>query len=93
MVNKITINKNKGGDVLSNINIFEWNHVKSKIKEIREEIDDMKQRNLIDKGKNRQLTSVLRELSLLENMVNELMDYQKEDSALNKIRNLLKKYK
>ena len=62
---------------MSNINIFEWNHVKSKIKEIREEIDDLKQQNSIDKAKNRQLTNVLRELSVVENMVNELMDYQK----------------
>lgn len=78
---------------MSNINIFEWNHVKSKIKEIREEIDDVKQQNSIDKTKNRQLTTVLRELSVLENMVNELMDYQKEHSAVNKIKNLLKKNK
>lgn len=78
---------------MSNINIFEWNHVKSKIKEIREEIDDVKQQNSIDKMKNRQLTTVLRELSVLENMVNELMDYQKEHSAVNKIKNLLKKSK
>ncbi|MBL0400550.1 MULTISPECIES: hypothetical protein [unclassified Staphylococcus] len=67
---------------MSNINIFEWNHVKSKIKEIREEIDDLKQQNSIDKAKNRQLTNVLRELSVVENMVNELMDYQKEYSAV-----------
>lgn len=78
---------------MSNINIFEWNHVKSKIKEIREEIDDLKQQNSIDKAKNRQLTSVLRELSVVENMVNELMDYQKEYSAVNKIKNLIKKNK
>ena len=78
---------------MSNINIFEWNHVKSKIKEIREEIDDVKQQNSIDKTKNRQLTTVLRELSVVENMVNELMDYQKEHSAVNKIKNLLKKNK
>lgn len=78
---------------MSNINIFEWNHVKSKIKEIREEIDDVKQQSFIDKAKNRQLTSVLRELSLVENWVNELMDYQKENSAVNKIKNLLKKNK
>lgn len=75
---------------MSNINIFEWNHVKSKIKEIREEIDNVKQQNSIDKTKNRQLTGVLRELSVLKNMVNELMDYQKEHSAVNKIKNLLK---
>ena len=50
---------------------------KSKIKEIREEIDDVKQQSFVDKAKNRQLTSVLRELSLVENWVNELMDYQK----------------
>lgn len=75
---------------MSNINIFEWNHVKSKIKEIREEIDNVKEQNSIDKTKNRQLTGVLRELSVLENMVNELMDYQKEHSAVNKIKNLLK---
>ncbi|MBL0376829.1 MULTISPECIES: hypothetical protein [Staphylococcus] len=78
---------------MSNINIFEWNHVKSKIKEIREEIDDLKQQNSIDKAKNRQLTNVLRELSVVENMVNELMDYQKEYSAVNKIKNLIKKNK
>lgn len=78
---------------MSNINIFECSHVKSKIKEIREEIDDVKQQNSIDKTKNRQLTTVLRELSVLENMVNELMDYQKEHSAVNKIKNLLKKNK
>lgn len=78
---------------MSNINIFEWNHVKSKIKEIREEIDNMKQQNLIDKTKNRQLTVVLRELSVLENMVNQLMDYQKEHSAVNKIKNLFNKNK
>ncbi|MBL0377639.1 MULTISPECIES: hypothetical protein [Staphylococcus] len=78
---------------MSNINIFEWNHVKSKIKEIREEIDDVKQQNSIDKAKNRQLTNVLRELSVVENMVNELMDYQKEYSAVNKIKNLIKKNK
>ena len=76
---------------MSNINIFEWNHVKSKIKEIREEIDDVKQQNSIDKAKNRQLTNVLRELSVVENMVNELMDYQKEYSAVNKIKNLIKR--
>ncbi|MGW7973679.1 hypothetical protein ACWEXW_09295 [Staphylococcus xylosus] len=78
---------------MSNINIFEWNHVKNKIKEIREEIDNAKQQNSIDKTKNRQLTGVLRELSVLENMGNELMDYQKEHSAVNKIKNLLKKNK
>lgn len=78
---------------MSNINIFEWNHVKSKIKEIREEIDDVKQQSFIDKAKNRQLTNVLRELSVVENMVNELMDYQKEYSAVNKIKNLIKKNK
>ncbi|MEB7812878.1 hypothetical protein NGC73_00265 [Staphylococcus xylosus] len=78
---------------MSNINIFEWNHVKSKIKEIREEIDNVKQQNSIDKAKNRQLTNVLRELSVVENMVNELMDYQKEYSAVNKIKNLIKKNK
>lgn len=78
---------------MSNINMFEWNHIKSKIKEIREEIDDVKQQSFIDKAKNRQLTSVLRELSLVENWVNELMDYQKENSAVNKIKNLLKKNK
>lgn len=78
---------------MSNINVFEWNHVKSKIKEIRQEIDDVKQQGSVDKEKNRQLTSVLRELSVLEDMVNSLMDYQKEHSAVNKIRNLLKKYK
>ena len=53
----------------------------------------MKQQGSVDKEKNRQLTSVLRELSVLEDMVNQLMDYQKEHSAVNKIRNLLKKYK
>lgn len=73
--------------------MFEWNHIKSKIKEIREEIDDVKQQSFIDKAKNQQLTSVLRELSLVENWVNELMDYQKELSAVNKIKNLLKKNK
>lgn len=73
--------------------MFEWNHIKSKIKEIREEIDDVKQQSFIDKAKNQQLTSVLRELSLVENWVNELMDYQKEHSAVNKIKNLLKKNK
>lgn len=73
--------------------MFEWNHIKSKIKEIREEIDDVKQQSFIDKAKNRQLTSVLRELSLVENWVNELMDYQKEHSTVNKIKNLLKKNK
>lgn len=73
--------------------MFEWNHVKSKIKEIRQEIDDVKQQGSVDKEKNRQPTSVLRELSVLEDMVNQLMDYQKEHSAVNKIRNLLKKYK
>ena len=78
---------------MSNINMFEWNHIKSKIKEIREEIDDVKQQSFIDKAKNRQLTSVLRELSLVENWVNELMDYQKEYSAVNKIKNLIKKNK
>ncbi|WP_419792019.1 hypothetical protein RCF72_08890 [Staphylococcus chromogenes] len=78
---------------MSNINMFEWNHIKSKIKEIREEIDDVKQHSFIDKEKNRQLTSVLRELSVVENWVNELMDYQKEHSAVNKIKNLLKKNK
>ncbi|EKU46383.1 hypothetical protein [Staphylococcus massiliensis] len=78
---------------MSNINVFEWNHVKSKIKEIRQEIDDVKQQNSIDKAKNRQLTNVLRELSVVENMVNELMDYQKEYSAVNKIKNLIKKNK
>ncbi|MCE4988079.1 hypothetical protein [Staphylococcus haemolyticus] len=78
---------------MSNINMFEWNHIKSKIKEIREEIDDVKQQNSIDKAKNRQLTNVLRELSVVENMVNELMDYQKEYSAVNKIKNLIKKNK
>lgn len=78
---------------MSNINMFEWNHIKSKIKEIREEIDDVKQQSFIDKAKNQQLTSVLRELSLVENWVNELMDYQKEHSAVNKIKNLLKKNK
>ncbi|MBE7296280.1 hypothetical protein HMPREF2941_03015 [Staphylococcus sp. HMSC061F01] len=78
---------------MSNINMFEWNHIKSKIKEIREEIDDVKQQSFIDKAKNRQLTSVLRELSLVENWVNELMDYQKEHSVVNKIKNLLKKNK
>lgn len=78
---------------MSNINIFEWNHVKSKIKEIREEIDDVKQQNSIDKAKNRQLTNVLRELSVVENIINELMDYQKEYSAVNKIKNLIKKNK
>ena len=62
---------------MSNINVFEWNHVKSKIKEIRQEIDDVKQQGSVDKEKNRQLTSVLRELSVLEDMVNQLMDYQK----------------
>lgn len=78
---------------MSNINMFEWNHIKSKIKEIREEIDDVKQHSFIDKEKNRQLTSVLRELSVVENWVNELMDYQKEHSAVNKIKKLLKKNK
>lgn len=78
---------------MSNINMFEWNHIKSKIKEIREEIDGVKQQSFIDKVKNRQLTSVLRELSVVENWVNELMDYQKEHSAVNKIKNLLKKNK
>lgn len=73
--------------------MFEWNHIKSKIKEIREEIDDVKQQSFVDKAKNRQLTSVLRELSLVENWVNELMDYQKEHSGVNKIKNLLKKNK
>lgn len=73
--------------------MFEWNHIKSKIKEIREEIDSVKQQSFNDKAKNRQLTSVLRELSLVENWVNELMDYQKEHSAVNKIKNLLKKNK
>ncbi|PTG05337.1 hypothetical protein BU647_10880 [Staphylococcus chromogenes] len=78
---------------MSNINMFEWNHIKNKIKEIREEIDGVKQQSFIDKAKNRQLTSVLRELSVDENWVNELMDYQKEHSAVNKIKNLLKKNK
>lgn len=78
---------------MSNINMFEWNHIKSKIKEIREEIDGVKQQSFIDKAKNRQLTSVLRELSVVENWINELMDYQKEHSAVNKIKNLLKKNK
>lgn len=54
--------------------MFEWNNIKSKIKEIREEIDGVKQQSFIDKAKNRQLTNVLRELSVVENMVNELMD-------------------
>ena len=44
---------------MSNINVFEWNHVKSKIKEIRQEIDDVKQQGSVDKEKNRQLTSCL----------------------------------
>ncbi|KDE94564.1 MULTISPECIES: hypothetical protein [Staphylococcus] len=78
---------------MSNINMFEWNNIKSKIKEIREEIDGVKQQSFIDKAKNRQLTNVLRELSVVENMVNELMDYQKEYSAVNKIKNLIKKNK
>lgn len=33
--------------------MFEWNQIKSKIKEIREEIDGLKQQSFIDKAKNR----------------------------------------
>lgn len=79
--------------MINDINIFEWNQVKSKIKEIRHDIDDIKQQNAINNSKNRQLTNVLRELSLLENMVNVLMDQAKDSNPINKIKKLYNKYK
>ncbi|PHK49313.1 hypothetical protein [Staphylococcus edaphicus] len=78
---------------MSNINIFEWNKVKSKIREIRQEIDETKQLDTIDRNKNRYLTNVLRELSVLENMVNDLMDQTKDSSPVNKIKRLYNRYK
>lgn len=78
---------------MNDINIFEWNQVKNKIKEIRHDIDDIKQQNAINNSKNRQLTNVLRELSLLENMVNVLMDQAKDSNPINKIKKLYNKYK
>ncbi|MCE4994716.1 hypothetical protein [Staphylococcus xylosus] len=78
---------------MSNINIFEWNKVKSKIREIRQEIDDTKQLDSIDRNKSRYLTNVLRELSVLENMVNDLMDQTKDSSPVNKIKRLYNRYK
>lgn len=78
---------------MNDINIFEWNQVKSKIKEIRHDIDDIKQQNAINNSKNHQLTNVLRELSLLENMVNVLMDQAKDSNPINKIKKLYNKYK
>lgn len=78
---------------MNDINIFEWNQVKNKIKEIRHDIDDIKQQNAINNSKNRQLTNVLRELSLLENMVNVLIDQAKDSNPINKIKKLYNKYK
>lgn len=78
---------------MNDINIFEWNQVKSKIKEIRHDIDDIKQQNAINNSKNHQLTNVLHELSLLENMVNVLMDQAKDSNPINKIKKLYNKYK
>lgn len=78
---------------MSNINIFEWNKVKSKIREIRQEIDETKQLDSIDRNKSRYLTNVLRELSVLENMVNDLMDQTKDNSPVNKIKRLYNRYK
>ncbi|MFQ3845436.1 hypothetical protein AABD41_13090 [Staphylococcus pseudoxylosus] len=78
---------------MNNINIFEWNKVKSKIREIRQEIDDTKQLDSIDRNKSRYLTNVLRELSVLENMVNDLMDQTKDSSPVNKIKRLYNRYK
>lgn len=78
---------------MSNINIFEWNKVKSKIREIRQEIDETKQLDSIDRNKSRYLTNVLRELSVLENMVNDLMDQTKDNNPVNKIKRLYNRYK
>lgn len=78
---------------MSNINIFEWNKVKSKIRDIRQEIDDTKQLDTIDRNKSRYLTNVLRELSVLENMVNDLMDQTKDSNSVNKIKRLYNRYK
>lgn len=78
---------------MSNINIFEWNKVKSKIRDIRQEIDDTKQLDTIDRNKSWYLTNVLRELSVLENMVNDLMDQTKDSSPVNKIKRLYNRYK
>ncbi|MGW7889716.1 hypothetical protein [Staphylococcus xylosus] len=78
---------------MNNINIFEWNKVKSKIREIRQEIDDTKQLDSIDRNKSRYLTNVLRELSVLENMVNDLMDQTKDNNPVNKIKRLYNRYK
>lgn len=78
---------------MSNINIFEWNKVKSKIRDIRQEIDDTKQLDTIDRNKSRYLTNVLRKLSVLENMVNDLMDQTKDSNPVNKIKRLYNRYK
>lgn len=78
---------------MSNINIFEWNKVKIKIRDIRQEIDDTKQLDTIDRNKSRYLTNVLRELSVLENMVNDLMDQTKDSNPVNKIKRLYNRYK
>lgn len=77
---------------MNNINIFEWNKVKSKIREIRQEIDDTKQLASIDRNKSRYLTNVLRELSVLENMVNDLMDQTKDNNPVNKMKRLYNRY-
>ena len=78
---------------MSNINIFEWNKVKSKNRDIRQEIDDTKQLDTIDRNKSRYLTNVLRELSVLENLVNDLMDQTKDSNPVNKIKRLYNRYK
>lgn len=77
---------------MNNINIFEWNKVKSKIREIRQEIDDTKQLDTIDRNKSRYLTNALRELSVLENMVNDLMDQTKDNNPVNKMKRLYNRY-
>ena len=76
---------------MTNISIFEWNNAKSKIKQIREEIDSIKQQHSIDGAKNKQLTSILQDLAVLENMVNNLIDQQKDNSTYNKIKRILNK--